>query len=259
MGGSGRWLSAPNHDLASIRADLPLVVWPEAESPVPCGMERVLFPPMPKPSVDPTAFIRANLPLTPVPMVPEVVLHTAHPGSRLRDLTGDHPDSQPPYWAYQWAGGTVLARYILDHPAVVAGQRVLDLGAGSGLVAIAAAKAGAASVTAAEIDPSGRAALALNVAANRVAIAIIGDDLLAGPPPDADLVMVSDLFYDAALARRVLPFLDRCQEAGLRVFIGDPYRKPLPLARLDLLAEYGVPDFGAKTPVRSGVFSLRAP
>lgn len=208
---------------------------------------------------DLAAFIRTNMPLAPVSAVPEIVLHTATPGSGLRTLTADHPDAPPPYWAYQWAGGTVLARYILDHPETVSGLRVLDLGAGSGLVAIAAARAGARTVTAAEINPHGLAALALNAAANGVSVAAIEDDLLDGPPPDAEVIAVSDLFYEDDLAHRVLPFLDRCLAAGISVLVGDPYRKPLPLARLNLLAEYEVPDFGSKTPVRSGVFSLRAP
>jgi predicted nicotinamide N-methyase len=205
------------------------------------------------------AFIRANMPLAPVPLVPEIVLHTAHPASGLRRLVGDEDDAPAPYWAYQWAGGTVLARYILDHPESVRGRRVLDLGAGSGIVAIAAAKAGAVTVTAAEIDPRGLAALALNAEANGVEIAAIADDLLDGPPPDADLIAVSDLFYAEELAARVLPFLERCVAAGCAALVGDPYRKPLPLARLTLIAGYDVPDVGSKSLVRSGVFSLRTP
>lgn len=209
--------------------------------------------------LDVTAFIRANMPLAPVPMVPEIELHTAHPASGLRQLVAGDEDALPPYWAYQWAGGTVLARYILDHPEIVRGRRVLDLGAGSGVVAIAAAKAGASFVTAAEIDPHGAAALALNAAVNGATIAVTSDDLLDGPPPEADLIAVSDLFYAEDLARRVLPFLERCAATGMTVLIGDPYRQPLPLGNLDLIAEYRVPDFGGKGLVRSGVFSLRPP
>ena len=205
------------------------------------------------------AFIRANMPLAPVPAVPEIVLHTAHPASGLRRLVGDNEDAPPPYWAYQWAGGTVLARYILDHPDAVRSKRVLDLGAGSGIVAIAAAKAGAREVTASEIDPHGLAALALNAKANGVTIVATGDDLLDGPPPAVDLIAVSDLFYAEDLAGRVMPFLMRCRDAGIAILIGDPFRKPLPLDRLDLIAEYEVPDFGGRTAVRSGVFSLRPP
>lgn len=212
---------------------------------------------MPSDSRDIAPFIRQNLPLAPVPAVPGIVLHTNHPGSGLRRILSD--DGAAPYWAYQWAGGMVLARYILDHPGAVRGRRVLDLGAGSGIVAITAAKAGAASVTAAEIDADGRVALALNAAANGVSVEIIGDDLLDGPLPAADLVAVSDLFYAEDLAGRVLPFLERCRAGGIDVLVGDPYRRPLPLARLTLIAEYDVPDFGSKDLVRSGVFSLPAP
>lgn len=214
---------------------------------------------MPAPPPDPHTFIAAKMPLARVPAVPEIVLHTARPGSPLRSLVSGDPDAEPPYWAYQWAGGIVLARHILDHPDIVAGRRVLDLGAGSGIVAIAAAKAGARSVTAAEINPHGLAAIALNAKANGVTIATTSDDLLDGPPPEVDIIGVSDLFYAEDLAQRVLPFLHRCREAGIAVLIGDPYRKPLPLSHLKLVADYEVPDFGSKTPVRSGVFSLRAP
>lgn len=200
------------------------------------------------------AFIAANMPLAPVRAVPEIVLHTVHPGSGLRRVVGD--DAPSPYWAYQWAGGTVLARHILDHPDIVRGRRVIDLGAGSGIVAIAAAKAGAASVAAAEIDPRGQVAIALNAAANGAAVEVIADDLLAGPPPSVDLVLVSDLFYAEDVARRVMPFIERCRAAGIDILIGDPYRKPLPVERLVLVADYEVPDFGSKGRVRCGVFSL---
>lgn len=198
-------------------------------------------------------FIRAHMPLAPVPGVPGIVLHTNHPGSGLRRLTG----ADVPYWAYQWAGGTVLARHILGDPATVEGRSVMDLGAGSGLVAIAAARAGAARALAAEVDPQARVAIELNAAANGVGVTTVGDDLLDGPPPAADVVLVSDLFYADDLAARLAPFLDRCVAAGIAVLVGDPYRKPLPLDRLTLIAEAAVPDFGAKTPVRSGVFSWR--
>ncbi|RUU07816.1 methyltransferase [Mesorhizobium sp. M7A.T.Ca.TU.009.01.3.2] len=205
--------------------------------------------------------------LVPVPALPEIQFYTAHPGSGLRRLVEpeddaeDAPEPQPPYWAYAWAGGTVLARYVLDHPTTVAGRRVLDLGAGSGLVGIAAAKAGAREVIAAEIDRNGVAALELNAAANGVAITIIGEDITAGPPPAVDLVLAGDVFYGRDVALRVTPFLDRCLAAGIDVLVGDPRRNDLPLSRLRLLAEYQVPDFGdakgaATKP--SGVFSFEA-
>ncbi|WP_245513812.1 MULTISPECIES: methyltransferase [unclassified Mesorhizobium] len=200
---------------------------------------------------DPVEFIKANMRLSPVPSLPEIRLHTAHPGSGLRRLLEPDDDAddgtaepQPPYWAYAWAGGAVLARYILDRPSTVARRRVLDLGAGSGLVAIAAAKAGASAVIAAEIDRNGIVALGLNAAANGVAITIIGEDITAGPPPAVDLVLAGDVFYGQAVARRVVPFLDRCLAAGIEVLVGDPGRAWLPKPRLRLLAEYQVPDVG---------------
>ncbi|WP_292040429.1 methyltransferase, partial [Mesorhizobium sp.] len=189
--------------------------------------------------------------LTPVPSLPEIRLYMAHPGSGLRRLLepdGDADESaaepQPPYWAYAWAGGAVLARYVLDRPSIVMDRRVLDLGAGSGLVGIAAAKAGAREVLATEIDCNGVVALGLNAAANGVAITTIGEDITAGPPPAVDLVLAGDVFYGQAVARRVIPFLDRCLAAGIEVLVGDPGRAWLPRARLRLLGEYQVPDVG---------------
>jgi predicted nicotinamide N-methyase len=209
---------------------------------------------------DPTEFIRANMRIGPVPSLPEIRLHTPHPASGLRRLTDPHqssdadddtveldddePEPQPPYWAYVWAGGAVLARHILDHPQTVAGRRVLDLGAGSGLVGIAAAKAGAREVIAAEIDRNGVAALALNAAANGVAITVIADDITRGSPPAVDLVLAGDVFYSQGVADRVMPFLERCLNAGIEILVGDPGRAYLPRSRLRLLAEYKVPDFG---------------
>ncbi|MGX9575685.1 class I SAM-dependent methyltransferase [Mesorhizobium sp. f-mel] len=225
---------------------------------------------------DPLTFIKANMRIAPVRALPEIRLYATHPASGLWRLTHqegqaaepeeegteadeDGPEPQPPYWAYAWAGGAVLARYILDRPESVAGLRVLDLGAGSGLVGIAAAKAGAREVLASEIDRNGVAALGLNAAANGVAITVVGQDITAGPPPPVDVVAAGDLFYGQDLADRVIPFLDRCLAARINVLIGDPGRTYLPRSRLRLLAEYRVPDVGeakgaAMKP--SGVFSF---
>jgi predicted nicotinamide N-methyase len=206
-------------------------------------------------------FIRANLPIVPVPSIPEIRLHKAGPASGLRRLAElDEHGFGSPYWAYYWGGGLALARHILDRPEAVAGRRVLDLGAGSGIVGIAAAKAGASEVTAAEIDSRAMAALGLNAAANDVTISTILGDLTAGPPPPIDVVAVGDLFYDSDLAKRVTAFLDRCLEAGIEVLIGDPWRAFLPRSRLQLIAEYSVLDFGIAEDAAtrpSAVFSLK--
>jgi predicted nicotinamide N-methyase len=194
--------------------------------------------------VEPQRFIVENLHVAPVPMVPEIRLYTAHPGSGLRRLSGESRSPPPPYWAYRWAGGTVLARHILDWPETVGGRRVLDLGTGSGIVGIAAAKAGASAVIAADIDSYAVAAAGLNSRMNGVAMTVIAADLTAGPPPEVDLVAVGDLFYDRGLARRVTAFLDRCLAAGIAVLVGDPGRAFLPRPRLRLVAEYPVSDFG---------------
>jgi predicted nicotinamide N-methyase len=195
----------------------------------------------------PVAFIRTNTRIEPVRSLPEIRLHTAHEATglwRLGHLVAGGADPPPPYWAFPWAGGLALARHILDRPQTVAGRRVLDLGAGSGLVAIAAAMAGAAAVSAADVDPYAVAAIGLNAAANGVAVAVVANDLTAGPPPPVDLVLAGDVFYERALAERMTAFLDRCLEAGVDALVGDPGRTYLPRTRLRAIAEYRVPDVG---------------
>jgi len=202
---------------------------------------------------DRKAFIRANTRLKPVPHVPEISLHVAEESVPIWQKTEEELDAMglpPPYWAFAWAGGQALARYVLDHPAEVAGQRVLDLAAGSGLVAIAAAKAGAAPVIAADIDAFTEPAITLNAEVNEVYIEIITRDLLpeidlldrpAPVVPRYDVILVGDLFYERDTAARALAFLERNAAAGARVLIGDPGRTYLPKQRLTRLAEYSVP------------------
>jgi predicted nicotinamide N-methyase len=202
---------------------------------------------------DPAAFIRANMPVSPVPTVPEIGLHQAVPSSGLHRLGA----KAPPYWAYPWAGGLALARFVLDQPAIVAGRRVLDLGSGSGLVAIAAVKAGGATVLAADVDPYALAALGLNAGLNGADVEITGRDLTGGEPPDVDLVLVGDLFYERRLARRVTRFLDRCLAAGIEVLVGDVGRTHLPKERLRPLAACDVPDFGERKPGTVYAFERR--
>lgn len=183
-------------------------------------------------------FIRARLPLLPVPGIPEIVLHKAVPASGLGRLAAEDDAFGSPYWAYYWLGGLALARFVLDRPETVRGRRVLDLGCGSGLVAIAAMQAGAASVLAADVDPYAVRAAELNAAANGVAVELVHGDLTDGPVPEVDLILAGDVFYDPEPAARVTPFLARCRAAGIDVLVGDPRRAPLPVERLRALAAY---------------------
>jgi predicted nicotinamide N-methyase len=190
------------------------------------------------------AFITGNLPVFEVPTVPEIRLHKASPQSGLWRLAQADAAFDAPYWAHYWGGGLALGRYILDHRETVSGRRVLDLGCGSGLVGIAAALAGAREVTCIDIDPYAVVAAELNAAMNNVSLSTKCSDILDGPPPAADIILVGDLFYDQTLADRVTVFLDRRLTANIEVLVGDPRRATLPLARLRLLAEYPGLDFG---------------
>jgi predicted nicotinamide N-methyase len=195
-------------------------------------------------AMDPAQFIRANTKLLPVPLVPEIRLHIAEESLPIWQKTEEELGEMnipPPYWAFAWAGGQALARYLLDNPALVAGRRVLDLGSGSGLVAIAAVKAGAAQVLAADIDALALAAIGLNAAANAVTLDTTADDLLAEPQGAFDAVLIGDLFYERPLAERVLAFADAALARGAAVLAGDPRRSYFPPDRFRQLAEYSVP------------------
>jgi predicted nicotinamide N-methyase len=211
--------------------------------------------------LNPAEFIRQNLRLEPVPSLPDIMLYTAHPGSRLSRLADPDDDDPPaPYWAYQWAGGLALAHHFTAHPELLAGRHTLDLGAGSGLVGIVAAHAGAR-VSAAEIDPNGRAAIALNAAANGVAIALVELDIDGLAPEGFDLIAAGDVFYNPAVGQRMLPFLERCAAAGMEVLVGDPDRRDLPVDRLERIASYAVGDVGdarASTERVGSVYRLRS-
>ena len=207
--------------------------------------------------IDLAAFIRMNLPVAPVPGVPEIELHKASPTSGLTRLARQDEDGVgAPYWAHYWAGGLALARYVLDNPGAVAGRRVLDLGAGSGLVGIAAAKAGAREVAAVEVDRYAAAALNLNMKLNGVSISVVCADLTGGPPPETDVILVGDLFYAEELAERVTALLDRCSNRGIRALVGDPWRAHLPVSRLEELARYVVTESGTRSATPSGVFAF---
>jgi predicted nicotinamide N-methyase len=189
-----------------------------------------------------TAFVRAHTTIGTVSHVPEIRLHLAADAFALWERTEQERGgviSAPPFWAFPWAGGQALARHLLDHPEVVAGATVLDLAAGSGLVAIAAAKAGAVAVTASEIDPYATAAIALNARANDVAVRANLADVLDSET-DAEVVLAGDVFYSREMTERVLAFLDRAAARGARVLVGDPGRAYLPRHRLVEVARHDV-------------------
>ena len=176
--------------------------------------------------------------------MPELRLHLADDmdqawASLQREL--DDGELPPPFWAFAWLGGQALARHVLDTPALVAGRRVLDLATGSGLVALAARLAGARTVLAVDVDPVAVAAVALNAAENDLAVDVACVDLLDAPPPDVDVVLAGDVFYDAHMSARVQPWLLEAAAGGAQVLVGDPTRHYLPRALLTELASCDVP------------------
>ena len=188
-------------------------------------------------------FIRANTALIAPPHVPEIRLHLADEAHDLWHLTEEQLQEKglpPPFWAFAWAGGQGLSRYVLDNPDVVRARSVLDFAAGSGLVGIAAAQARARSVLCADIDPFCGPAVALNAAANDVDVAFTGDDVV-GTDDGWAVVLAGDVFYDRAFADLLIPWFTGLAERGATVLVGDPGRAYLPKARLTQLAEYQVP------------------
>jgi len=179
-----------------------------------------------------------------VPHAPEISLWLADEVTPIWRLTEDELGEMglpPPFWAFAWAGGQGLARWLLDHPAEVVGKRVLDFAAGSGLVGIAAMKAGAASALCADIDPFCGAAVDRNAAANGVTVGFTAADLLNAPPLEAEVICAGDVFYEKPMAGRVLAWLRLASDRGSRVLVGDPLRTYFPKEGFDLLAEYAVP------------------
>jgi predicted nicotinamide N-methyase len=192
--------------------------------------------------VDHAAFIRAETRLLPVPHAPEISLHVAEEATALWQKTEDELEQMglpPPFWAFAWAGGQALARYILDHSDLVRGRTVLDVASGSGLVAIAAAMAGAAEVQAADIDAFAAAAIAINAEANRVSVAPRLADLV-GTDEGWDVVLTGDIFYERDIAARMWPWLAALEARGATVLIGDPGRSYLPKDKVEQVAQYRV-------------------
>ncbi len=211
---------------------------------------------------DPAAFIAANTRLQPVPHTPDISLWLADEVTPIWRLTEEELGElglPPPFWAFAWAGGQALARWLLDNPHEVEGKRVLDFAAGSGLVGIAAMRAGAASVLCADIDPFCGTAVTVNSAANGVMASFTDADLLDGPPPDVDVICAGDVCYEAPMTERVLAWLGAASAKGTRVLIGDPGRTYFPRSGLTFLAEYQVQttreleDFAVK---RTSVWAL---
>jgi predicted nicotinamide N-methyase len=195
---------------------------------------------------DAETFIRDNTRLRPVPHVPEISLYVADEAVPLWQKTEEELGAiglPPPFWAFAWAGGQALARYVLDNPDLVRGKRVLDLASGSGLVAIAAAKAGAAFTIANDIDAFAMPSIQLNAAANNVALQTETIDRLepATPLEMFDVVLAGDIFYERDTAAGAFAFLERMARQGATILVGDPGRTYLPKDRLEVRAEYEVP------------------
>jgi predicted nicotinamide N-methyase len=194
-------------------------------------------------SASPRAFVLRNTHLRAVPGLEEVRLHLADevlPLWRAVELETNDPDPALPYWAFAWAGGLAIGRYLREHPEAVAGKQVFDMASGSGLCAIAALQAGAAAATCADIDPFAAAAIAVNANANGCRVTVVRRDVLDEEPPDVDVVLAGDCWYEATLAERVMPWLHRVRDRGIDVLIGDPGRRYLPTGELDELASYQV-------------------
>jgi predicted nicotinamide N-methyase len=197
--------------------------------------------------------VRANTRLRSVALVPELRVYQASEPIGVWQRTeraAGRTGLDPPFWAFAWAGGQALARYLLDHPETVKDRQVIDIASGSGLVAIAAARAGAAAVTGYDIDPLAIAAITLNAAANGVTVLavqadILDSDILDTGGPGPDVLLVADAFYERELARRVTRFLAAGQARGADVLVGDFGRAYLPRDRLAPLAAYDVPGLGA--------------
>ncbi len=189
------------------------------------------------------AFMRASTAITPVLLVPELKLHLALDSQRIfqRAAELDRPGEKfQPFWAFAWPGGQALARYILDTPVIIRGRRVIDIGAGSGMAAIAAMHAGGLSALAADIDPLAVRAIQRNAAVNGVEVATTTADIL-GEPIDADLVLIADLVYEPELATRVAAFLEAAARAGTDVLLADRSTSQRPPLSFSLLREYDAP------------------
>jgi predicted nicotinamide N-methyase len=214
-------------------------------------------------AASPRAFVLRHTRLSPVPGLEGIRLHLADEVLTVwraaQVETGD-PEAALPYWAVAWSGGLAIGRYLREHPEGVAGRRVFDLGSGSGLCAIASMRAGAARAIGADIDAFAAAAIQLNARANGCRVGVVRRDVLDEAPPDVDIILAGDCWYEALLAARVTPWLRRAQERGIDVLVGDPGRRYLPadelieLARYEARATTDLEDLGHR---QARVYSLR--
>ncbi len=208
-------------------------------------------------------FVREQTRQACAPLVPEITLHLADKVTKLwqaTEATLDQGDLPPPFWAFAWPGGQALARLVLDRPEIVRGRRVLDFAAGSGLGAIAAGKAGAAKVTASDIDPFALAAILLNAELNGVSVSLEASDVLLDPPAGYELILGGDICYEKPMAERALAWLDQAVAAGAEVLLADPGRAYLPRTGLTELGRYDVPtslDLENRTMMTTVVYRYR--
>ena len=194
-------------------------------------------------ATSPHAFVLRHTHLRPVPGLEEVRLHLADEVRLLWhavQIESDDPDAALPYWAFAWAGGLAIGRYLREHPEAAAGRRVFDVASGSGLCAIAAMHVGSSVATGADIDPFAAAAIEINARANGRRVNVVRRDVLDEEPPDVDLILAGDCWYDARLAKRVLAWLHRARDCGIDILVGDPGRRYLPTNELVGLASYDV-------------------
>jgi predicted nicotinamide N-methyase len=208
------------------------------------------------------AFVRSRTAPAPVPLVPELTTYQAGELTPLWHATsaelGRYDPS--PFWAFPWAGGQALARYLLDHPESVRGRRVLDFATGSGLVGLAAARAGAARVVATDLAPFCEAVVPLNAALNGLEVTLRLEDLLGTPLQGYDLVVAGDVFYEQPLAGRALAWFRALAAAGVAVLAGDPGRRYSPTEGLEVLAVYDVPvsrEIEDRVLMRTSVLAIR--
>jgi predicted nicotinamide N-methyase len=222
-------------------------------------------PPPPRAPFDPRAFILQHTRLQQPSLVPELRLYLADEVTPIWRMTEEALEAiglPPPFWAFAWAGGQALARYLLDRPHEVLGKTVLDLATGSGVAALAAMKSGARAALGSDLDTFSGAALALNGAANGLSVDFTQNDLLASPPPRADVILAGDVFYEKPLADRVLPWLAQAQAKGARVLMGDPGRTYFPKTGLLRLADYRIAtsrELEDQEVKKTGVFTWPSP